>query len=173
MPSKKAMRTVCNNRVGYPVRSREGNIMLVEAMIPTARRRLTTINANASLVDAAKLLSDTQISLVVVCNAKGSMVGVITKTDIIRQIARGEECVGEVLVSAIMTRDVVHCRPSNLLHEVWTNMNARGFVHIPILDQHFRPSGVINARDALQALLGEVKDEESLLRDYVMGVGYR
>ena len=30
-----------------------------------------------------------------------------------------------------------------------------------------------NARDALGALLRGVKDEESLLRDYVMGVGYR
>ncbi len=147
--------------------------MLVETIIPTARRRLITINANASLVDAAKLLSDTQISLVVACDARGSMVGVITKTDIIRQIARGEECIGKVLVSAVMSGDVVHCRPDDLLDEVWANMNARGFVHIPIVDQHFRPSGVINARDALQALLGEVRDEESLLRDYVMGIGYR
>jgi hypothetical protein len=31
---------------------------------------------------------------------------------------------------------------------------------------------VVNARDALQALLREVKDEELLLRAYVMGVGY-
>ena len=147
--------------------------MLVEALMPTARRRLTTIKADASLIDAAKLLSDTQISLVVVCAADGSMAGVITKTDVVRQIARGHDSSYAALVSAMMTKDVVHCRPDDLLHEVWSSMKERGFVHIPVIDQHFRPSGVVNARDALQALLGEAKNEESLLRDYVMGIGYR
>ena len=48
--------------------------MLIEEFISTARQRLTTIKANASLVDAAKLLSDTHISLLVVCSPEGSMV---------------------------------------------------------------------------------------------------
>jgi hypothetical protein len=47
--------------------------MLVEAMMPTARQRLTTINADSSPRDASKLLADTQISLVVVCNAQAVM----------------------------------------------------------------------------------------------------
>ena len=72
-----------------------------------------------------------------------------------------------------MTRNVTHCHPNDLLHDVWSIMKERGFLHIPIVDQESRPCGVLNARDALQALLEEVKDEESLLRDYVMGIGYR
>ena len=35
------------------------------------------------------------------------------------------------------------------------------------------PLGVLNAGDALQVLLQDVQDEEAMLRDYVMGVGYR
>jgi CBS domain-containing protein len=44
-------------------------------------------------------------------------------------------------------------------------------VHIPVVDENSKPLGVVNARDALRALLAEEKYEESLLRDYVMGVG--
>ena len=102
-----------------------------------------------------------------------SMAGVITKTDVVRQVAQGHESIHTASASAIMTKNVVHCRPSDLLYEVWSSMKERGFVHIPVVDQHFRPSGVVNARDALQALLGTVEDEQSLLRDYVMGMGYR
>jgi len=51
-------------------------------------------------------------------------------------------------------------------------MKERGFVHIPIVEQDSRPVGVVNARDALQALLVEAGDEGLLLRDYVMGIGY-
>lgn len=40
------------------------------------------------------------------------------------------------------------------------------------LDQDVRPLGVLDARDALEALFEEVKYEEVLLRKYVMCVGY-
>ena len=51
-------------------------------------------------------------------------------------------------------------------------MKARGLKNVPVTDEDSRPVGVLNARDVLQALLRVVKNEESLLRDYVMNVGY-
>ena len=51
-------------------------------------------------------------------------------------------------------------------------MKERGLKNVPITDQDSRPVGLLNARDALQGLLQEVENEESLLRDYVMGFGY-
>jgi CBS domain-containing protein len=72
-----------------------------------------------------------------------------------------------------MTRDVVYCGPNDSLPDLLSMMQRCGFVHLPILDKHHKPLGVINARDALRALLVDEKYEESLLRDYVMGVGYR
>ena len=161
-----------NRKFGWAKKFGEDEIMLVQTLMPTARQRLTTIEADAPLKDAAKLLSDTQISLVVVCAADGAMAGVITKTDVVRQIAQGKETVFAMPVSAIMTKEVVLCHSNDLLQEVLSNMRAQGFVHIPVVDQHFRPCGVINARDALRLLLREAKDEESLIRDYVMGIGY-
>jgi CBS domain-containing protein len=147
--------------------------MLVEAIMPTARQRLTTMKSDETLADAASLLSETHVGLVVVCARDGSMAGVITKTDVVRQVAQRLDSIRAAPASAIMTENVVHCRPSDSLEEVWSSMKRRGFVHIPVVDQHVRPLGVVNARDALHALLGEVKDEQTLLRDYVMGTGYR
>jgi predicted transcriptional regulator len=71
-----------------------------------------------------------------------------------------------------MTRDVVVCQPGDWLREVWSTMKERGLKNIPITDQDSRPVGVLNARDALQVLLEDVENEESLLRHYVMCVGY-
>jgi CBS domain-containing protein len=146
--------------------------MLVERVLPIARERLITIRHNALLKDAAKLLCDTQGGLVVVCNSDGAMVGVITKTDVIRQISHCQGCACTTAAAAVMTQDVTYCHPSEMLHDVWLIMKERGFVHIPVIDQDFRPAGVVNARDALQALLGEVEDEGLVLRDYIMGIGY-
>ena len=113
-----------------------------------------------------------RLGLVVVCNSDGAMVGVITKTDVIRQISHCQGCACTTTAAAVMTQDVTYCHPSEMLHDVWLIMKERGFVHIPIIDQDFRPVGVVNARDALQALLVEAEDEGLLLRDYIMGIGY-
>ena len=52
-------------------------------------------------------------------------------------------------------------------------MKERRLKNIPVTDAESRPIGVLNARDALEALMLEVEQEETLLRDYVMCVGYR
>jgi CBS domain-containing protein len=52
-------------------------------------------------------------------------------------------------------------------------MKERKLLHVPIVSEDFRPLGVINARDALLVLLEGAEHEEALLRDYVMGIGYR
>ncbi len=88
----------------------------------------------------------------------------------------GGHCRGSACTTAaadVMTRDVTYCRPTDSLPDVLSMMGKRGFVHIPVVDENFKPLGVVNARDALQALMADEKYEASLLRDYVMGIGYR
>jgi len=147
--------------------------MIVRRILPVARERLITIRDDALLMEAANLLGDRHTNLVVVCNDGGAMVGVVTKTDVVRRIGHchGSGCT--TAVATVMTQDVTYCRPDDLLQDIWSIMKERSLPYIPIVGQDFNPLGVINARDALLALLEEVEHEGSLLRDYVMGIGYR
>lgn len=147
--------------------------ILVKNIDALARSRLVTASADASLVDVANLLSDTHISLVVVCDSHGAMVGVITKTNMVQQIGRSCESIGTTVASDVMTRNVTSCYPTDSLLDVLSMMEKSGFVHLPVIDEKSKPSGVVNARDALRALMAEGDYEEALLRDYVMGIGYR
>jgi CBS domain-containing protein len=72
-----------------------------------------------------------------------------------------------------MIRDVTYCRTHEILLDVWLAMRERELQRVPILDEARRPLGIIYAREALQALLSEVENEDELLRDYISGVGYR
>ena len=134
--------------------------------------RLATVTLQTPLLQAAQRLSETHIGLVVVCHPDGAMAGVISKSDIVRQIGHcmGSAC--HTLASALMTTDVMCCEPTELLSDVLARMQEHGLVHVPVLDPHKRPLGVVNARDALRALVAEGEYEQSLLFDYVMGVGY-
>ena len=111
--------------------------------------------------------------LVVVCDA-GMMVGVVTKTDILAQLSRHWFEFGfDLRLDAIMTRNVASCRTSDSVLDLWLMMNERDIQRMPVVDSIHRPVGVVYGRDALQALLQEAQLEDGLLRDYIMGVGYR
>ena len=145
----------------------------VDKIVSVARERLATVRDDAQLVEAAKLLDGRDINLVVVCDKGGSMVGIVTRTNVVRQMALCQGCGCTAAAGSVMTKDVTSCRPDDLLHDVWSLMKERRFVHVPIVDDDLRPLGVINARDALLVLLEESEYEEGLLRDYVMGIGYQ
>lgn len=147
--------------------------MLAEQMLLRARERLATVGTGAPVREAAYLMSKPHTDLVVVCDPGGCMVGVLTKTDVVRQMGHcdGGSCTARV--DTIMTRDVTSCRLDNVLHDVWAVMKERGLQRIPVVDEDEKPVGIVYARDALQHLLGASESDERLLRDYVMGVGYR
>lgn len=145
----------------------------VERIDTLTRSRLATVSADALLAEAAKLLSGTHISLVVVCDSGAAMVGVITKTNIVQQVGRSCDLIGAALAGDVMTRVVVSCRPTDSLLDVLAMMETRGFAHIPVVGENLKPCGVVNAGDALRTLMADEKYEAKLLRNYVMGIGYQ
>ena len=149
-------------------------MIFVERMLPVARKRLVTVKDDALLTEAARFLDGGHINLVVVCDKGGAMVGIVTRTDVVHQmsICEGSGCAA-IVVGRAMTKDVTFCRRGDLLEDVWSIMKARKLLHVPIVDEDSRPLGVINARDALLVLLERSEQRESLLRDYVIGIGYQ
>nr|WP_260155401.1 CBS domain-containing protein [Paracoccus denitrificans] len=133
---------------------------------------MQSIDVNAALLQAARRLGE-GCDMLLVCDAAGRLAGVLTKTDVVRQTGRctGASCTAPVIEA--MTRDVTTVTPDGWLQDVWDIMKARGFKNIPIVDANRHPLGVLNARDVLQTLLQEVREEENLLHDYVMNIGYR
>jgi len=145
--------------------------MLVESLLPAARRRLMTITDDAPLLEAARLLG-TGIDLIVVCDRSSHVAGIVTKTDVVVKVGRSPDVAYVAPLSAVMTRDVVFCRPQDSTDDVWSKMRSLELKNIPVVDGEFSPLGLLVARDVLQALLREAGHDGTLLRDYVMCVGY-
>ncbi len=145
--------------------------MFVEQMLSRAGERLAIVAAEASVKDAADLMTQPATDLVVVCR-DGVVAGVITKTDIIAHVSRAGSDLSAP-VETIMRRDVTTCRSSDPLDDVLRAMKERGFHRIPVIDDKRGPLGIVYARDALQCLLEEVEIDDELLRDFITGVGYR
>jgi CBS domain-containing protein len=146
---------------------------LISSVMDVARSRLLKVGVDTLLAEVATLLSSSQISLVVVCDASGSVVGVITETVLVRQLGFGRADVFSTRAGEVMNRDFTACEASDSLSDVLAKMHARGLIHVLIVEGGHTPVGVLNARDGLRALLAAGNHEEELLRNYVMGVGYQ
>jgi len=145
--------------------------MFVSKLLSQAHAKLVMIMGETPILQAATLLRG-GADLVMVCDSAGALAGVITRTDIIRQMGGcgGGACTATA--SSVMTRNLVVCRPDELLHDVWLRMKERGLKSIPVATPDLRPQGVLNVRDVLKVLLAESENEEAMLREYFECIGY-
>ena len=146
---------------------------LVSGIEAVARSRLLTVGAEALLVDVAALLSSAQISVVVVCDAAGTAMGIITETVLVKRLGLGQANFFTTKAAEVMTREITVCALDEVLADVLAMMHTRGLIHVLLVDADNRALGVVNARDGLRALLAAGNHEEELLRNYVMGIGYQ
>ena len=105
-----------------------------------AHSRLATISRNAMLVDVAKLPSQTQIGLVVVCNPDMTMAGVIAKSDVVRQIGHCAGSDRQTAAANMMTQQVTLCRASDRLPDVLSRCTHTAINKIAIKTQRFNPA---------------------------------
>ncbi len=145
----------------------------VSAIEAVGRSRLLTVGVDALLVEVAALLSNAQISVVVVCDAAGVPVGTITETVLVRQLGLGQADFFTTHAGDVATRGITTCASDDTLSDVLAMMHEQGLIHVLVVDPANKPLGVLNARDGLRALLAAGNQEEELLRNYVMGVGYQ
>ena len=146
---------------------------LVSGIEAVARSRLLKVGAEALLVDVAALLSSAQISVVVVCDAAGTAIGIITETVLVKRLGLGQADLFTTHAAEVMTREMTVCALDEVLADVLAMMHTRGLIHVLLVDADNRALGVVNARDGLRALLAAGNHEEELLRNYVMGIGYQ
>jgi CBS domain-containing protein len=146
---------------------------LVKHILDDARKRLAVLDPEALVAEAAAILANPNTPLIVVCDSDGLAVGVVSKSNIIRVLAGGKDDAARMSTGDVMTHPVLSCHAEQPLQRVWDTMNASSLRSIPVLDDSGRPQGIVHARDIARALLEEVDEEELLLRDYVLGIGYQ
>ena len=145
--------------------------MVVDRLGSATSARLIAIAADDTIQAAARAFLNPNIGLLVVCDGAGRAVGVLSKSDLVRHLA-GAGPVTTPLAPA-MSRDIVHCAPHDDLHTTWQSMAARRLQNMPVLDADSKPLGVLDIRDALQALLAAEEYQEQVLINYISGVDYR
>jgi len=124
-------------------------------------RPLMTIASNKSVLDAAKLMVERNIGLLVVCDEDNSkLAGVISERDIMRVVASGRSL--DVPVGQVSTKHTVTVRGSSDVAEAAKAMNKNKIRHVVVVDDQDKPIGVVSMRD----LVGERATLTAILQSH-------
>jgi CBS domain-containing protein len=145
--------------------------MLVRHLQDRTSPRLAVINHRSSICEAALGLCTPGIGLLVVCDDAGHAQGVLSKSDLVRHLATGHS--SDQALQALMSPAMIACAPADDLQAVWKIMMARRLQNIPVLVEGTTPVGILDVRDAMQALFDEEARLEAMLSNYIIGIGYR
>ncbi len=128
-----------------------------------------TLGTQASVSDAAAIMSQKRIGTVVVSDDNGkTAAGILSERDIVRELGkRGASCLTET-IATMMTRKLVTCAPSDTSDAILSKMTEGRFRHMPVLDGGTL-IGLISIGDVVKARLAELAMERDALEGMVMG----
>ena len=143
--------------------------MLVQQILKSKPTQgVFTILPEASVSEAAQLLSSKRIGSLVVSKTGESADGILSERDIVRELGkRGQTCLTDK-VSDMMTRKLVTCAPDDSAEWVLAKMTEGRFRHMPVLKDG-KMVGLVTIGDVVKARLTEVAMENQALEEMIMG----
>jgi CBS domain-containing protein len=123
--------------------------MSVKTILAAKDGNIICIEPTADLAAAAKLLSTHRIGVLVVLDAGGRLVGILSERDIVRTMADVGSAVLQLPVAQVMTRNISTCDVNDSIGSVVDRMTKGKFRHMPVLDKD-RLAGLVSIGDVLK-----------------------
>jgi PAS domain S-box-containing protein len=133
-------------------------------------REVATVPMDESVVLAAKLMSKNKISCVVVVRNENSE-GILTETDLLRNIAGQNKDFDKIRNSEIMSSPVISITPELSVLEASKIMKEKNIRRLPVIDKN-RLVGIITQTDLIRVLTfyGMWKNNEEIMSRNVAAV---
>ncbi|WP_414473857.1 CBS domain-containing protein [Microvirga sp. M2] len=140
--------------------------MNVDQILLLKGRNVVSIEADRSLGEAARLLSERRIGAVVVVDGRKPVSGILSERDIVRAVAaHGARALDEP-VSRFMTGEVVTCTCLNSVNELMELMTQQKFRHVPVVEGG-QLVGIISIGDVVKQHVEEVEAESQAIKEYI------
>jgi len=118
------------------------------AVIPDVVRgqEIFSLGPEDTALDAARMMHERDISSVVILDAEGALLGIVTERDMSRKVVSEDRRPHDVPLADIMTRDVFTILPGDSPYYALKLMLDRRFHHLPIVHED-RVVGMVSLRD--------------------------
>ena len=140
--------------------------MTVASILAAKGGETVTTQPHRTLHEASEILAAKRIGAIVVTDANGALLGILSERDIVRAVAKGGGKALEDSVSRHMTAKVQTTTLGSSVLATMELMTSGRFRHVPVL-HNGRLEGVVSIGDLVKYRIAEIEGEHQALRDYI------
>jgi CBS domain-containing protein len=128
--------------------------MVISDIIGSRSGDVAVIGPDALVAEAADMMDERKIGIVVVCSEDGVVLGLISERDIVRAVAEGGNDFSVLRVDQLFTEEPQVCSPSDNIEEITDTMHVNQFRHMPVVE-YGKLVGMVSLSDILAHTLEE------------------
>jgi CBS domain-containing protein len=127
---------------------------------------VATTPAGTSVREVLRLLAEHGIGALVVSEDGRRIDGIVSERDVVRALAERGPGILDEPAGALMTTDVLTCRPDTTVQELAALMTERRVRHVPVVVDGVL-SGIVSIGDVVKSRITELETETESIREYV------
>jgi len=139
----------------------------VQQILDKKGRRVFSVDAEATVLDAARLMNDHHVGALVVTRAD-KVVGIFTERDVLNRVMAQERDPARTAVREVMTAPVACCSPQTTWAECRTVMRSRRIRHLPVVEGE-QLIGIVSIGDILEETEAQQQQTIRYMYEYVFG----
>ncbi len=124
------------------------------------------VDASATVLDAARLMTTRGIGGLMVRGADGRMAGIFTERDVLRRVVNDGRDPQATMVADVMTAPVLTVTPETTVAECRQLFTERRIRHLPVMERG-ELAGVVTSGDVLAFQVDDAKATIEHLEGYV------
>jgi len=144
--------------------------MQVGAVLKHKGYAVISVTAATMVTEIAEIISARRIGAVVVLDADGKLVGIVSERDVVKALAAHRAGILDMTADQLMTRDVKTATLGTTMEQAMGMMDAGYFRHLPVVE-NAKLVGIISIRDVVQARMMVQEQEVDSLKSYVARAG--
>jgi CBS domain-containing protein len=132
-----------------------------------SRTEIYFIPEDTTVLEAAQYLRSKEVRSAGVVNSAGTLVGVISQSDISDKVAAENKCPAWVKVSEIMSRNLLTVTSEMSLEESLKLMEQNSVYHLCIVENPGGFRGMLSVSDFLRVMASDEKSRADMLEAYL------
>jgi len=145
--------------------------MIIDQILRNKGGEVFSVGPQDEVAAIARILAEHRIGAVLVRDAGGDVLGIVSERDIVRCIAAHGGDAAASPAAQLMTRLLHTVTPRTLVTQALGMMTDRRVRHLPVLHEDGSLAGMVSIGDLVKARIDEALHEAEELRHYVETAG--
>jgi signal-transduction protein with cAMP-binding, CBS, and nucleotidyltransferase domain len=145
----------------------DDKMLTMRQLLESKGHQVWSVNAETSVLDALRLMSEKGIGALMVME-HSAICGIVSERDYARKVILEGRASHNTPVAAIMSRQVLHAMPEQLITEGMAVMTEHRVRHLPVME-HGHIIGIVSIGDLVKSIIAEQEYVITQMEHYISG----